>query len=121
MDAQTSLPQNYEDPQEVSIKVQQRLEAKNLKNSQITLTDQTDVSGRHYTGAFLLTKCDKMCSPVKPVIKVKVSVHFNIEHFFYTLTSCVHRLNRRNSKRSSVDHQRLVQTLRKCTHRLNQR
>jgi hypothetical protein len=81
MDAQTSLPQNYEDPQEVSIKVQQRLEAKNLKNSQITLTDQTDISGRHYTGAFLLTKCDKMCSPVKPVIKVKVSVHFNREHF----------------------------------------
>jgi hypothetical protein len=28
MDAQTSLPQQYEDPQEVSIKVQQRLEAK---------------------------------------------------------------------------------------------
>jgi hypothetical protein len=28
MDAQTSLPQQYEDPQEVSIEVQQRLEAK---------------------------------------------------------------------------------------------
>jgi hypothetical protein len=28
MDAQTSLPQHYEDPQEVSIKVQQRFEAK---------------------------------------------------------------------------------------------
>jgi hypothetical protein len=27
MDAQTSLPQHYEDPQEVSIEVQQRLEA----------------------------------------------------------------------------------------------
>jgi hypothetical protein len=38
MDAQTSLPRHYEDPQEVSIKVQQRLEAKNLKDSQITLT-----------------------------------------------------------------------------------
>jgi hypothetical protein len=37
MDAQTSLPQHYEDPQEVSIKVQQRLEAKISKNSQITL------------------------------------------------------------------------------------
>jgi hypothetical protein len=38
MDAQTCLPQQYEDPQEVSIEVQQKLEAKNLKNSQITLT-----------------------------------------------------------------------------------
>jgi hypothetical protein len=28
MDAQTSLPQQYENPQEVSIEVQQRLEAK---------------------------------------------------------------------------------------------
>jgi hypothetical protein len=28
MDAQTSLPRHYEDPQEVSIEVQQRLEAK---------------------------------------------------------------------------------------------
>jgi hypothetical protein len=28
MDTQTSLPQQYEDPQEVSIEVQQRLEAK---------------------------------------------------------------------------------------------
>jgi hypothetical protein len=28
MDAQTSLPQQYEDPQEVSIESQQRLEAK---------------------------------------------------------------------------------------------
>jgi hypothetical protein len=28
MDAQTSLPRHYEDPQEVLIKVQQRLEAK---------------------------------------------------------------------------------------------
>jgi hypothetical protein len=28
MDVQTSLPQHYEDPQEVSMKVQQRLEAK---------------------------------------------------------------------------------------------
>jgi hypothetical protein len=31
MDVQTSLPQQYEDPQEVSIEVQQRLEAKILK------------------------------------------------------------------------------------------
>jgi hypothetical protein len=38
MDVQISLSQHYEDPQEVSIEVQQRLEAKNLKNSQITLT-----------------------------------------------------------------------------------
>ena len=28
MDVQANLPQHYEDPQEVSIKVQQRLEAK---------------------------------------------------------------------------------------------
>jgi hypothetical protein len=38
MDVQTNLPRHYEDPQEVSIEVQQRLEAKKLKNSQITLT-----------------------------------------------------------------------------------
>jgi hypothetical protein len=38
MDAQTSLPQHYEDPQEVSIEVQQRREAKISKNNQITLT-----------------------------------------------------------------------------------
>jgi hypothetical protein len=38
MEVQTSLPQHYEDPQEVSNEVQQRFEAKNLKNSQITLT-----------------------------------------------------------------------------------
>jgi hypothetical protein len=37
MDAQTSLPQQYEDPQEVSNEFQQILEA-NLKDSQITST-----------------------------------------------------------------------------------
>jgi hypothetical protein len=88
---------------------------------QDTLTGWTDVSGRHYTGAFPLTECDKMCSSVKPVIKLKMSVHSNREHFFWTLTSSVHRLNRCNSKRSLVDLQRLVQKLRKCTHRLNRR
>jgi hypothetical protein len=31
MDVQTNLPRHYEDPQEVSIEVQQRLEAKILK------------------------------------------------------------------------------------------
>jgi hypothetical protein len=38
MDVPTSLSQHYEEPQEVSIEVQQRLEAKISKNSQITLT-----------------------------------------------------------------------------------
>jgi hypothetical protein len=38
MNAQINLPQQYEDPQEVSIEFQQRLEAKNLKDSQITST-----------------------------------------------------------------------------------
>jgi hypothetical protein len=52
-----------------------------------------------------------MWSPVKPVIKLKVLVHSNREHFSRTLTSCVHQLNRCNSKRSSVDLQRLVQKL----------
>jgi hypothetical protein len=37
---------------------------------------------RHYTSAFPLTECDKMCSPVKPMVKLKSSVHFNREHFF---------------------------------------
>jgi hypothetical protein len=34
-----------------------------------------------------------MWSPVKPIIKLKASVHFNKEYFSRTLTSCVHRLN----------------------------
>jgi hypothetical protein len=43
MDAQTSLPLHYKDPQEVSIKVQQRLEAK-------------------------ISKTVKLHSPVKPTV-----------------------------------------------------
>jgi hypothetical protein len=35
MDVQTSLPRHYEDPQEVSIEVQQRLEAKISKIAKI--------------------------------------------------------------------------------------
>jgi hypothetical protein len=62
-----------------------------------------------------------MCSPVKLMIKLKASVHSNREHFSWTLTSSVHRLNRCTSKRSSVDLQWLVQKLRKCTHQLNRR
>jgi hypothetical protein len=62
-----------------------------------------------------------MCSPVKPVIKLKASVHSKREHFFWTLTSSVHRLNRCTSNRSSVDLQRLVQKLRKYTHQSNRR
>jgi hypothetical protein len=42
MDAQTSLPQHSEDPQEVSIEVQKRFEAK-------------------------ISKTDKLHSPVKPI------------------------------------------------------
>jgi hypothetical protein len=36
MDAQTSLPQQYEDPQEVSIEVQQRLKQKSKKQLNYT-------------------------------------------------------------------------------------
>jgi hypothetical protein len=51
MDAQTSLPSHYEDPQEVSIEVQQRPEAKILKTV-------------------------KLHSPVKPtVLEYTTSVH----------------------------------------------
>jgi hypothetical protein len=35
MDVQTSLPRHYEDPQEVSIEVQQRLEAKISKTAKL--------------------------------------------------------------------------------------
>jgi hypothetical protein len=35
MDVQANLPQHYEDPQEVSIKVQQRLEAKISKAAKL--------------------------------------------------------------------------------------
>jgi hypothetical protein len=62
-----------------------------------------------------------MWSPVTPVIKPKASIHSNREHFFWTLTSSVQRLNWCTLKRSSVDLQRLVQKLRKCTHQLNRR
>jgi hypothetical protein len=51
MDAQTSLPQQYEVPQEVSIEVQQRLEAK-------------------------ISKTVKLYSPVKPMfLEDTTSVH----------------------------------------------
>jgi hypothetical protein len=53
MDAQTSLPQQYEDPQEVSIEVQQRLEAK-------------------------ISKTVKLNSPVKPMfLEDATPVHFH--------------------------------------------
>jgi hypothetical protein len=45
-----------------------------------------------------MTECDRMWSPVKPVIKLKASVHSNREHFSRILTSYVHRLNRCNWK-----------------------
>jgi hypothetical protein len=68
MDVQTNLPRHYEDPQEVSIKVQQRLEAKISKtvklHSPVKPTFLEDTT------------------PVKPVIKLKPSVHSNREHFF---------------------------------------
>jgi hypothetical protein len=51
MDAQTSLPQQYEDPQEVSIEVQQRLKAE-------------------------ISKTVKLHSPVKPIfLEDTTSVH----------------------------------------------
>jgi hypothetical protein len=51
MDTQTSLPQQYEDPQEVLIKVQQRLEAK-------------------------ISKTVKLHSPIKPMfLEDATSVH----------------------------------------------
>jgi hypothetical protein len=65
MDVKTSLSQHYEDPQEVLIEVQQRLEAKISKivklHSPVKPAFLEDT-----TGAFPLTECDKMCSPVKP-------------------------------------------------------
>jgi hypothetical protein len=81
MDVQTSLPQHYEDPQEVSIEIQQRLEAKISKivklHSPVKMMFLEDTAPVHSHW-----QCDKMCSPVKPVIKLKASVHSNSEHFF---------------------------------------
>jgi hypothetical protein len=66
MDAQTSLPQQYEDPQEVSIEFQQRLEAK-------------------------ISKTVKLQAPVKPTIMENTTpVHFHCQ----SVTACAHRLNR---------------------------
>jgi hypothetical protein len=66
MDAQTNLPQQYEDPKEVSIESQQRLEAKILKTV-------------------------KLQAPVKPTImKNTTPVHYHCQ----SVTSCAHRLNR---------------------------
>jgi hypothetical protein len=66
MDAQTSLPQQYEDPQEVSIKFQQRLEAK-------------------------ISKTVKLQAPVKPTIMENTTpVHSHCQ----SVTACAHRLNR---------------------------
>ena len=66
MDAQTSLPQQYEDPQEVSIEVQQRLEAK-------------------------ISKTVKLHSPVKPTfLENTTPVHSH----WQTVPGCAHRLNR---------------------------
>jgi hypothetical protein len=66
MDAQTSLPQQYEDPQEVSIEFQQRLEAK-------------------------ISKTVKLQAPVKPTImKNTTPVYSHCQ----SVTTCAHRLNR---------------------------
>jgi hypothetical protein len=66
MDAQTSLPQQYEDPQEVSIESQQRLEAK-------------------------ISKTVKLQAPVKPTIMENTKpVHYRCQ----SVTAYAHRLNR---------------------------
>jgi hypothetical protein len=66
MDAQTSLPQQYEDPQELSIEFQQRLKAK-------------------------ISKTVKLQAPVKPTIMGNTTpVHF----YCQSVTACAHRLNR---------------------------
>jgi hypothetical protein len=66
MDAQTSLPQQYEDPQEVLIESQQRLEAK-------------------------ISKTVKLQAPVKPTIMENtILVHYHCQ----SVTACAHRLNR---------------------------
>jgi hypothetical protein len=66
MGAQTSLPQQYEDPQEVLIESQQSLEAK-------------------------ISKIVKLQAPVKPMImKNTTPVHYHCQ----SVTACAHRLNR---------------------------
>jgi hypothetical protein len=65
MDVQTSLSQHYEDPQEVSIEVKQRLEAK-------------------------ISKTVKLHSPVKPTfLEDTTPVHSHWQN----VTRCAHQLN----------------------------
>jgi hypothetical protein len=66
MDEQTSLPQQYEDPQKVLIESQQRLKPK-------------------------ISKTVKLQAPVKPTImKNTTPVHYHCQ----SVTACAHRLNR---------------------------
>ena len=66
MNAQTSLTQQYEDPQEVSIEFQQRLEAK-------------------------ISKTVKLQAPVKPTIMENTTP---VHSHWQTVPGCAHRLNR---------------------------
>jgi hypothetical protein len=65
MDVQTNLSHHYEELQEVSIEVQQRLEAKISKTVKLH-SPVKPMFLKDTTGAFPLTECDKMCSPIKP-------------------------------------------------------
>jgi hypothetical protein len=65
MDAQISLPQQYEDPQEVSIKFQQRLEAK-------------------------ISKTVKLQAPVKSTIMKNTTLVYS---HCQSVTAYAHRLN----------------------------
>jgi hypothetical protein len=81
MDAQTNIHQQYEDHQEDSIRIQQRLEANISKTLTLHAPVKLTCPKKQYIDAFPLTECDRMCSPFKPVIKLEVPVHSNREHF----------------------------------------
>jgi hypothetical protein len=76
MNAQTSLPQQYEDPQEVSIEFQQRLKAKISKTVKLQAPVKPTIM-ENTTPVHSYCQSDSMCSPVKPVIKLKASVYSN--------------------------------------------
>jgi hypothetical protein len=110
MDSQTNIPQQKRTLKKIQSEFNKDLKQISQKHSHCMHRLNRCVR-KQYIDAFPLIECDKMCSPFKPVIKLEASVHSNIEHFFWTLTNSVHRLNRCTSKRSSVDLQRLVQEL----------
>jgi hypothetical protein len=93
MDAQTSLPQQYEDPQEVSIEFQQRLEAKISKTVKLQALVKPTIM-KNTTPVHSHCQSVTACAHRLTGDKAESVGPFQQRVFFWTLTSCVHQLNR---------------------------